>query len=106
MSDGVTESYLAELEECRRKYAACQESGAVLAALVQDKYVEIDAATNELRERNDDLAEWRPKVEALAVAVERALAEIPVPDDGLDFPLVIARQILVQALADYRGEKP
>jgi chromosome segregation ATPase len=55
MSDGVTESYLAELEECR--------------ALVR-------ALTNELQERNKDLAEWRPRVEALAEALAHLVHDI------------------------------
>lgn len=67
-----------ELVDVKARYAACQAAGATLAALVQDKYAEIDA---------------------LKGAIKRALDEFPVPLVGLTMPEVIARQILVDALA-------
>ena len=50
-TDGVAESMLAALAECR---------------------AERDAAMNELRERNEDMAEWRPKYEVMEAELAAA----------------------------------
>ena len=63
---------------------------------------ERDACMNELRERNEDLDHWRPKVDALVAALQ----EIEALDDGFDtedaeHEFYRAREIAADALTEW-----
>jgi predicted phage tail protein len=79
MSDGVVETTLAALTQCRAAYRA---------------------AINELHERNNDLTDWKPKVQALV----DALTEISGNGYGIDAE-PRAANIALEALGHWHGDQ-